>query len=282
MYIWIRSFARYLFRLFGHGLIRYDKLQSLINNQTQLVSFQNKLQFYLRCHSLHRKFRVSLNVSQLKDFSRSEYGQDIFALLANDFAENKTFVEVGAFDGQTFSNTFLLEKVYGWRGVLVEPVPRNYSEIGKTRSARAIFGAVVPNRVDTIKILENPAPNLSLIIAGNGPFRFRGKIHTVPAFTLETILDLAAPNGMIDFLSIDIEGEEFAILESFNFTKYEIKAICVEHNHSSERTRLKELLAMNGYLAVFEEYSMNDYWFIRETQLEKSKALRKLFTQQVI
>jgi hypothetical protein len=167
-------------------------------------------------------------------------------------------------------------------GVLVEPIPRNYSEIGKTRSARAIFGAVVANSVDTIKILEDPAPNLSRKIDGNSPFRFRGKIHTVPALTLETILYMAEPNGIIDFLSIDIEGEEFAILENFNFTKFEIKAICVEHNHSSERTRLKELLARNGYLAVFEEYSMNDYWFIRETQLEKSKALRKLFTQEEI
>lgn len=161
--------------------------------------------------------------------------------------------------------------------MLVEPIPRNYSEIGKTRSARAIFGAVVANSVDTVKILEDPAANLSRKIRGNRPFSFRGKIHTVPAFTLETILDMAAPNGMIDFLSIDIEGEEFAILENFNFTKYEIKAICVEHNHSSERTRLRELLAMNGYLVVFEEYSMNDYWCIRETQLEKSKALRKVF-----
>lgn len=116
MYIYIRNVFRKIFSLLGLGLVRYAHLQLLIKNQTELTNFQNKLPFYLKTDSLPSEFRNSLTVPYLKEFSKSEYGQDIFALLANDFAENKTFVEVGAFDGETFSNTFLLEKVSGWGG----------------------------------------------------------------------------------------------------------------------------------------------------------------------
>ena len=40
-----------------------------------------------------------------------------------------TFVECGAFDGETASNTLELEYFYDWKGVLVEPNPFYYSQV---------------------------------------------------------------------------------------------------------------------------------------------------------
>lgn len=93
------------------------------------------------------------------------------------------------------------------------------------------------------------------------------KVHVVPAFSLESIIYQANPTGVIDFLSVDIEGLEYLIFKSLNFAKFEIKAICVEHNHTSKGKKLKELIVMHGYQIVFEEYSGNDYWFIRNDSL---------------
>jgi hypothetical protein len=53
--------------------------------------------------------------------AKSQLGQDIFALDFADFKIGGTFLEIGAADGVTLSNTYLLEKRFGWTGVLCEP-----------------------------------------------------------------------------------------------------------------------------------------------------------------
>ncbi len=52
--------------------------------------------------------------------SFSQAGQDLFALLANSFKTEGTYVEIGAHDPVRDSNTFLLEHDYQWRGVSFE------------------------------------------------------------------------------------------------------------------------------------------------------------------
>jgi hypothetical protein len=53
--------------------------------------------------------------------SKSQLGQDIFALFTSNFKTGGTFLEIGAADGITLSNSYILEKYFGWTGVLCEP-----------------------------------------------------------------------------------------------------------------------------------------------------------------
>ena len=46
------------------------------------------------------------------------------------------FVEAGAFDGIRGSNTKFLELYRGWRGVLVEPLPKEFQKLGRYRSSK--------------------------------------------------------------------------------------------------------------------------------------------------
>ena len=39
------------------------------------------------------------------------------------------FVELGALDGKKFSNTFMLERCFGWRGILIEANPINFARL---------------------------------------------------------------------------------------------------------------------------------------------------------
>ena len=54
------------------------------------------------------------------------------------------YVELGANDGLSQSNTYKLQKAYGWNGLLIEPSPAKFSECVRNRSFsnRSFFPAV--------------------------------------------------------------------------------------------------------------------------------------------
>jgi hypothetical protein len=66
----------------------------------------------------------------------------------------------------------------------------------------------------------------------------------------------------IDFLSIDTEGSELEILSTFDFSQYTFGGICIEHNFTSNRSKIKRLLDSKGYLQVYPELSEYDDWFV--------------------
>ena len=67
----------------------------------------------------------------------------------------------------------------------------------------------------------------------------------------------------IDYLSIDTEGSEYEILNSFNLSEYDIKIITCEHNYSSDREKIYKLLIKNGFERKFSDFSEFDDWYIK-------------------
>ena len=59
---------------------------------------------------------------RIKDFSKSQLRQDIFALFVLNFKKNSFFIEIGAADSVYCSNTHIMEKYLSWNGILVEPL----------------------------------------------------------------------------------------------------------------------------------------------------------------
>lgn len=82
-----------------------------------LIIFQSALRNFL--FRIYLMFKSPSLLFELKN-SQAQLYQDLFALsiFGKDFAGY--FVEFGATDGKSLSNTFLLEKDYGWRGLLAE------------------------------------------------------------------------------------------------------------------------------------------------------------------
>ena len=88
--------------------------------------------------------------------SWSQYGQDqlIDKLLIQK--RNGFFVEIGGYDGETFSNSLFLEKERGWCGLLVEANPYTYELMaGKDRNC-FMKNACISNTV----------PNMTFIVGG--------------------------------------------------------------------------------------------------------------------
>ena len=89
-------------------------------------------------------------------------------------------------------------------------------------------------------------------------------IYEVNTISLYDLLEKYNAPNQIDYLSIDTEGSEFDILNSFDFNgKYKILVITVEHNFTPKRNEIFELLSRYGYKRVYEEVSMFDDWYIK-------------------
>ena len=86
-------------------------------------------------------------------------------------------------------------------------------------------------------------------------------MHKVKAFTLSEIFEKHLTTNVLDFLSIDIEGKDFEVLKSIDFSKFQINAICIEHNNRKDSDQIIKYMNDKGYLNVYREYSKHDYWF---------------------
>jgi hypothetical protein len=64
-------------------------------------------------------------------------------------------------------------------------------------------------------------------------------------------------------LSIDAEGSEYSILSTFDFSKYNIACITLEHAYRDDRQDIYNLLTTNGYTRVNVEQSANEDWYVK-------------------
>jgi FkbM family methyltransferase len=260
MYIFLRRFLRSVFSAFNLGLV---KNKDLINLQQTFIDYTcllNKLNFF----SLFDKKLYEIKSKSYSDInflveSKSQNGQDLFALLSNDFKSSGVFIEFGAYDGVIFSNTHLLEKQFGWTGILIDPIPSHYESMKQNRKCQLIHGAITAEHQESVLIEELPASDLSRFVNKRKIFK---KVHKVKAFTLQEVIDQNLSSNEIDFLSIDIEGNDIDILKSLDLSRNKIKAISVEHNFRKGSDNIINYMSKNRYDLVFSQFSKNDYWFV--------------------
>lgn len=196
--------------------------------------------------------------------SYSQIYQDLWVLFESSSKSNGYFVEFGALDGVTFSNTFLLEKEFNWTGILCEPNPDMHQNLINTRKSIVDTRCVYS---ETGKFLEfdcTSNPELSKISSISADNHSRQVTNTVlvETITLTKLLDDHNAPNLVDFLSIDTEGSEYSILTSHDWGRYNFKTICLEHNNNEYRHPIYELLTAKGYTRKFEGFSRFDDWYI--------------------
>lgn len=196
-------------------------------------------------------------------------GQHSYAQLKQDikvleFYKNKRdgyFVDIGANDGIELSNTYLLEKDYGWKGICVEPLPEQFQELLKNRTSININKAVYNT---TGEILDFSSSDfLSGVTKNINTHKHvvltKPKIK-VETITLNDILDKNNAPNFIDYLTLDTEGSELIILNAVNFDKYKFGLIHLEHNHQEpRRSDIKNLLLSKGYKYLGENECDDEY-----------------------
>jgi FkbM family methyltransferase len=207
--------------------------------------------------------------TRLLPTSYSQRFQDIWALWETGLQRNGYFVEFGALNGKDFSNTYLLEML-GWNGVVAEPHPDYAQEISKHRSCTISTKCVFDSTGDTVTFhAVKGRPALSSVEGFGGEdsrahFREEYVAHDVETITLTDLLTESSAPAEVDFLSIDTEGSELRILSAFDFEKFQIRCISVEHN-DVQRDALHDLLTSKGYRRKWEDLSGHDDWYVHES-----------------
>jgi len=199
--------------------------------------------------------------------SKSQNGQDLFALLTNEFKREGFFIEIGATNGVALSNTLLLERKFNWSGLLVEPAKIWHKELFENRNCFISTKCVFNTSGNEIIFNETKDRSLSTIDSysnndGWSKSRADGKKYIVETVTLNELIQEFKLPDIIDFLSIDTEGSEFEILTAIDFSRYKFRAITCEHNYTNNREKIYNFLTQNGYRRKFENLSLGDDWYV--------------------
>lgn len=184
-------------------------------------------------------------------------------------SSNGIFVEVGAYDGETWSNTLHLERFKNWTGLLIEPSTENYHKlIGKHRNAYSINSCVCAGRSSlnssfieagpfSITMNEAESKNkvmchpLSKILSQFFRNYFPNKRSQISGKNLKN-------KSVVDYMSLDIEGFEKETIKTFPWHRYQINLINIEYNQNKETYQwLKNFLGKFGYL----ETLVDDVWY---------------------
>ena len=199
--------------------------------------------------------------------SKSQLSQDLFALAELAFKREGYFVEFGATDGVSLSNTYLLETHFDWTGILAEPARAWHEALLKNRSALIETDCVWKTSGESLLFNEVETGEFSTLSQFNdhdfhGQTRQHGTSYEVNTVSLNDLLQKHGAPREIDYLSIDTEGSEFEILNAVDFEQYSFKFITCEHNYTPIRDSIYELLTSHGYQRKFVEYSLWDDWYV--------------------
>jgi|SRR3989344_4104658 len=192
-----------------------------------------------------------------KYYSQWEQDKFIDSLFPNLY--NGIFVDVGAHDGITISNTYFFEKK-GWTGICIEPIPDVYSQLVSNRKCTCVEGCIYNrnceldfNRISGYSemlsgiIEEYPEQHKNRI---NNEMKIYGdnnqKIIKTQAYTL-CYLFTKYNLKHINYLTIDTEGSELKCLQGIDFNKVKIDVIEVEDNYPELSDDIYKLLFKENY-----------------------------------
>lgn len=161
----------------------------------------------------------------------SQFGEDRWITENLSLPATGVFVEVGADDGVTGSNTKHFEE-RGWTGLCIEPDPRQIDKLRANRSCQ-ISTCAVGTDPDAVFHLDG-YPSLSGFLRSGGDIK-------VPVKTLGELLNETGI-GKIDVLSIDTEGTEIDVWRSFNLEVHRPAIVIVEFNTAGMAPKDNELL----------------------------------------
>jgi hypothetical protein len=196
--------------------------------------------------------------------SYSMFGED---LIVKKFFKNKKngfYVDVGCYHPIEGNNTYLLLKK-GWSGLNVDLNKISIELFKIARKKDDNLQIAISNKTKKIKFYYRKKINMLNTINKNFAktnFKKGFKIDYVKSKTLNLVLDRSNfKNKKIDFLNLDIEGNEINALKSLNFRKYNPKLICVEiHNNKTSDRKNKDNFKLNPIYKFLAKKGYTNIW----------------------
>ena len=177
-----------------------------------------------------------------------EFGQGQVVDQLFKLKEHLRFIEVGAFDGEEWSNTLGLEIFRFWNGILIEPNPDSYAQLlKKNRRVSSINTCVSTTKYVQKVDFDLAGPSSGIINGTNKPgealhqkrleiqqkfpdykpkYAYDRRTISMNCIPLTAII-LASGNAHVDYLSLDVEGAEYVVLKTIDFDALNILVISV-------------------------------------------------------
>ena len=193
--------------------------------------------------------------------------------------ENGFFIEAGANDGLSQSNTALYEFEYGWKGLLVEPNPKKCFECKKRRINSIVENYALVSDNYTDNYIEGNfnetgyAESLTSLVYDKGDWcdnllqvykeKIKNNLIKVPAITLNKLLEKHQVEK-VDFISLDVEGYEISVLNGFDLEKYNPTYLLIETtNLENRKNSTIDYMKQRDY-TVIDQLSINDSLFAKK------------------
>ena len=195
---------------------------------------------------------VAASLGKLVAHSQSQNGEDV-ALHAQFYDDDAphTFVEMGALDGTTFSNTVALDRVFNWTGVLIEANPALCPLLLRNRPGSRILCTAVSANYSRLRFergqytatfgeyAEMDAVHRQF---HKTPGRFAQ--HMVPSAPLGQLLRMVGL-AYVDLFSLDVEGAELKVLKTHDWM-LPVRVWCIEVS-DERRPAINALMQSKGY-----------------------------------
>jgi hypothetical protein len=256
------------------------------------------------------KNKTCIYYSQILQDRILEYLINTTRLSSISASSEGLFVEAGAYDGETWSNTLYLEKYKQWTGVLVEPSVDNFRILKqKNRNAYLVNNCLCAGKASLNSTYIEAGPygittNVSNAFSSSSSSSSTSSLSPIVTCHPLTkildqffenfkqfsqkkskfLLDVNSPDvRVLDYLSLDIEGSEKSIVETFRWDKYRFNFINIEYNQDKELYEwIKTCLKKYGYIeTVVDDVWHQDLYLVHESVLPHINLNMRLVSQFV-
>lgn len=191
----------------------------------------------------------------------SQVGQDKF-IFETFFRSAKEgfFVDVGAYDGVTGSNTCFFERTLGWAGLCFEASPSQFPALQQRRRSPCINIAVGDHSGEEVflDVVAGYTQMSGLLSDLNDPRLIRANPQHAERevrVAVRPLSELLDEHGVttVDYCSIDVEGAEMRVLKGIDFDRHRISVLSIEnahHYHPTSPSGAREFMEARGYRYV--------------------------------
>ncbi len=166
--------------------------------------------------------------------SYAQHGEDMVIQTLFEHHDPGFYVDVGCFHPKKYSNTYGLYRM-GWHGINIDTSPRKLALFGHLRPRDENLLAAVSDREGEVVLYsfgqESALDTVDAETARRWRERFGRQWTTrrIPARPLQGLLEESASfGGVIDLLSVDVEGHELAVLRGLDFARNPPELIVIE------------------------------------------------------
>jgi FkbM family methyltransferase len=220
-------------------------LEKHIHNTRQLAKSVSDI----KCLSMHPSNLVSCEKNITR--SCSEGNQDHYVNKLYMHKCGGIFIELGATDGKSESNTKAMEEEMSWSGFCIEPNIDLYESLIQNRPKCKNLNAVITNSNDSKYVYTDNAGfnGLEKYINWNKLSTHNVKVKEIRKVQSYTLQDLLGNHSisLVDFLSLDVEGGEHSVLNTIDFQKISFGVLLVENGW---KPNIFKLLSSNGYKLI--------------------------------